>query len=153
MRIAQYAHPDVDLQIVSADDDSRKQIEQIKHFINAGVDLLIISPNQVNSIRPVVEEAYDKGIPVILFDRKVNTQKYTAFIGCDNRQIGKTMGEVIASDLNGKGMVVEIEGLQGSSSALQRHEGFMEVMKAHPGITVISMEMRRTGQDQAERKK
>lgn len=60
MRIAQYAHPDVDLQIVSADDDSRKQIEQIKHFINAGVDLLIISPNQVNSIRPVVEEAYDK---------------------------------------------------------------------------------------------
>lgn len=73
MRIAQYAHPDVDLQIVSADDDSRKQIEQIKHFINAGVDLLIISPNQVNSIRPVVEEAYDKGIPVILFDRKVNT--------------------------------------------------------------------------------
>lgn len=140
MRIAQYAHPDVDLQIVSADDDSRKQIEQIKHFINAGVDLLIISPNQVNSIRPVVEEAYDKGIPVILFDRKVNTQKYTAFIGCDNRQIGKTMGEVIASDLNGKGMVVEIEGLQGSSAALQRHEGFMEVMKAHPGIAVISME-------------
>lgn len=140
MRIAQYAHPDIALQIVSANDDSRKQIEQIKQFINNGVDLLIISPNQVNSIRPIVEEAYDKGIPVILFDRKVNTSKYTAFIGCDNRQIGKTMGEVIANDIDGKGVVVEIEGLQGSSSALQRHEGFMEAMKAHPGITVISMQ-------------
>ena len=62
---------------------------------------------------PVVEEAYQKGIPVILIDRKILSDKYTAYIGADNYEIGRAVGNYIASSLQGKGNVVELTGLGG----------------------------------------
>ena len=110
-----YDHKDVELLFASAKDNDKLQTEQIEKFIQRGVDLLIISPNQVHSITPVIDKAYDKGIPVILFDRKTDSQKYTAFIGADNVKVGKAIGEFIAKTLRGKGKVIEIKGLDKSS--------------------------------------
>ena len=106
-----YQHKDVELLFASAKDNDKLQTEQIEKFIQRGVDLLIISPNQVHSITPVIDKAYDKGIPVILFDRKTDSQKYTAFIGADNVKVGKTIGDFIAKTLHGEGKVIEIKGL------------------------------------------
>ena len=89
------------------------QNKQVNQFIDEGVDLLIVSPNQLSAISKSVERAYDKGIPVILYDRKTNSDKYTAFIGCDNYTIGKSMGTFIAQQLQGKGRIVEISGVKG----------------------------------------
>ena len=108
--------------------------------MDEGVDLLIISPNQLSAISKAVERAYDKGIPVILYDRMSNTQKYTAFIGCDNYKIGHSMGQYIAQQLQGKGRVVEIRGLEGSSPALERHRGFMDAIHSYPDIQVVASE-------------
>lgn len=71
---------------------------------------------------------------MILYDRISNTDKYTAFIGCDNYHIGKSMGTFIAQKLQGKGRIVEICGLDGSSPAMERHLGFMDAIKPYPGI-------------------
>ncbi|MDD6608040.1 MAG: substrate-binding domain-containing protein, partial [Paraprevotella sp.] len=79
--------------LASSNDDSEKQIQQINHFIDAGVDLLLVSPNQLSTISSAVDRAYDSGIPVVLYDRKTDSEKYTAFIGCDNYVIGKSMGQ------------------------------------------------------------
>ena len=100
------------------------------------MDLLIVSPNQSHTITPAVEEAYDAGIPVILFDRKIDSHKYTAFIGADNVEIGRIMGHYIADFLNKKGQVVEIPGLEGSSPADDRHKGFAEALAQYPGISL-----------------
>ena len=116
------------------------QTRQINQMIDEKVDLLVIAPNQLNSISPAINRAYDKGIPVIIYDRKATSNKYTAFIGCDNYAIGKSMGEFIAQKLKGKGRVVEIRGLEGSSPALERHRGFMEAMKQNPGVQVVVSE-------------
>ena len=129
---------DVELRFSSADDDSRKQMEQIRHFVRDGVDLLIVSPNQAHTITPAVEEAYDAGIPVILFDRKIDSRKYTAFIGADNVEVGRIMGRFIADFLGGKGKVVEIQGLEGSSPADDRHRGFKEALEDYPGISLLA---------------
>lgn len=127
---------DVRLVFSSADDDSQRQMAQIRKFVKDGVDLLIVSPNQSHTITPAVEEAYDAGIPVILFDRKIDSPKYTAFIGADNVEVGRIMGRFIADYLDGKGKVVEIQGLEGSSPADDRHRGFMEALNNYPGISL-----------------
>ena len=129
---------DVRLVFSSADDDSQRQMAQIRKFVKDGVDLLIVSPNQSHTITPAVEEAYDAGIPVILFDRKIDSPKYTAFIGADNVEVGRIMGRFIADYLDGEGKVVEIQGLEGSSPADDRHRGFMESLNSYPGISLLA---------------
>ena len=127
----------VDIRFSSADDDSRRQMQQIRQFVADGVDLLIVSPNQTHTITPAVEQAFDAGIPVILFDRKIDSDKYTAFIGADNVEIGRMMGQLVADLLEGKGLVVEIPGLEGSSPADDRHKGFAQALSACPGVKLL----------------
>lgn len=127
----------VAVEIRSAGDDNRKQAADVRYFMDKGVDLLIISANEAAPMTPVVEEAYRKGIPVILIDRKILSDKYTAYIGADNYEIGRAVGNYIASSLRGKGNVVELTGLGGSTPAMERHQGFMAAISNFPDIKLI----------------
>ena len=140
LQMAEYLNDSIRIQLASSNDDSRLQTRQINQMIDEGVDLLVIAPNQLNMISSAIDRAYDKGIPVIIYDRKANSDKYTAFIGCDNYAIGKSMGAFIAQQLHGKGRIVEIRGLEGSSPALERHRGFMEAVKSYPNLEVVASE-------------
>lgn len=140
LKMGEYLNDSLIVKLASSNDDNVLQNKQINRFVDEGVDLLIVSPNQLSAISKAVERAYDKGIPVILYDRKTNSDKYTAFIGCDNYTIGKSMGSFIAQQLQGKGRVVEISGLEGSSPALERHRGFMDAIKPYPGLQVVASE-------------
>ena len=140
LKMGEYLNDSLIVKLASSNDDNVLQNKQVNQFVDEGVDLLIISPNQLSAISKAVERAFDKGIPVILYDRKTNSDKYTAFIGCDNYTIGNSMGKFIAQQLNGKGRVVEICGLDGSSPALERHRGFMDAIKPYPGIQVVASE-------------
>lgn len=139
--IGGYANSDMQLDIVSADDDDQKQISQIERFIADGVDLLIVSPNSANALTPVIEKAYDKGIPVIIFDRRTNSDKYTMYMGADNYEIGNTMGHLIARKLEGKGTLAELKGLAGSSAAIERHRGFTAAISEYPEIKVLTSDI------------
>ena len=130
----------VEVEIRTVKDDNARQAEDIRHFIEAGVDLLIVAPNEAEPITPVVEEAYDRGIPVIVVDRRILSEKYTAYVGADNYEIGKAIGKYVSNMLHGKGMVVEIAGLAGSTPAIDRHEGFMSVISACPDIRLLAKE-------------
>ena len=140
LKMGEYLNDSLIVKLASSNDDNVLQNKQINQFVDEGVDLLIVSPNQLSAISKAVERAYDKGIPVILYDRKTNSDKYTAFIGCDNYTIGKSMGTFIAQQLQGKGRIVEISGLEGSSPALERHRGFMDAIKPYPGLQVVASE-------------
>ena len=138
LRMAAYCQNDVELRFAAAYDSDERQIEQIDSLVASGIDLLIVAPNQVKTISPAIDRAYDKGIPVIIFERKTSSQKFTAFISADNYEMGHTMGEYIASRLHGKGRVMEIMGLKGSSPAIERHNGFADALKNYPDITVVA---------------
>lgn len=137
LEMGTYQHEGVALRFASANDNDKLQAQQIDSFISQGVDLLIVSPNQIHTISKAIDRAYDHGIPVILFDRKSDSQKYTAFIGADNHEAGYEMGQFIAQKLNGAGMIAEIEGLKGSSPSIERHRGFMAAIGKYPGIKVV----------------
>jgi ABC-type sugar transport system substrate-binding protein/AraC-like DNA-binding protein len=131
-----YFHGNVELKFAAAYDSDKRQVQQIDSLVNDGIDLLIVAPNQVKTISPAIDRAYDKGIPVIVFERKTSSQKYTAFISADNYEMGHVMGEYITSQIGGKGNVLEIMGLGGSSPAIERHNGFVDAIGKAPGINV-----------------
>jgi ABC-type sugar transport system substrate-binding protein/AraC-like DNA-binding protein len=137
LKMGAYFHDGVELKFAAAYDSDERQVQQIDSLVNSGIDLLIVAPNQVQTISPAIDRAYDKGIPVIVFERKTSSQKYTAFISADNYEMGRVMGEYIVSRLHGQGTVLEIKGLEGSSPAIERHNGFMDALKATPDITVV----------------
>lgn len=132
-----YLYDNVELKIQSANDDDKRQIEQIDGFVNDGVDLLIVSPNQLKTISPAINRAYGKHIPVVLFDRKTDTDKYTAYIGADNFMLGRDMGEYVAKLMHGRGNLVVIKGLRGSSAAIERDSGFCSVINRYKDIRIV----------------
>lgn len=136
LRIAALYYNDVDLRISSANDDVKLQTEQINRFVDEGVDLLIVAPGQV-SISPAIDRAYEKGIPVIIFDRRTRSDKYTAYIGADNKEIGSSMGEYLAGTLTDGGRILELSGLSTSSPAIERNNGFDSVVQCRPGISIV----------------
>lgn len=131
-------YPGVNIEVYQAHDDNVRQIQDIESLIKKKVDLLIVAPNEAEAITPVIEKVYDAGILVILVDRKINSEKYTAYVGADNYEIGRRAGEYIADRLKGKGRVIEIAGLKGSTPAVERHRGMVEALKAAPDVQVIA---------------
>lgn len=125
------------VEIRTVKDDTEKQKEDIRYFIDKGVDLILVAPNEEAPMTPVVEEAFDKGIAVVMFDRNILSDKYTAFVGADNYEIGRSIGNYTVNLLNGKGNVLEITGLTGSTPASERHQGFMNAISASQGINLL----------------
>ena len=138
LRMGAYFHDNVELQFATAYDSDERQVQQIDSLVATGIDLLIVAPNQVATISPAIDRAYDKGIPVIVFERKTSSQKFTAFISADNYEMGRVMGEYIASRLQGKGRVIEVMGLKGSSPAIERHKGFSDALHHYPDIDIVA---------------
>ena len=138
LRMDAYLRGDVELRFAAAYDSDVRQVQQIDSLLATGIDLLIVAPNQVATISPAIDRAYDRGIPVIVFERKTNSRKYTAFISADNYEMGRQMGEYIASQLEGKGRVMEVMGLKGSSPAIERHNGFVDALKSYPAISLVA---------------
>ena len=129
-----YEH-DVKVDIADSNDDTQLQIKQIDSLANAGIDLLIVAPNEAAPIADAIARVRQKGIPVVFFDRKATTEDYTAFIGGNNVQAGQTAANYALSLLKpveGRAKVLEITATMTTSPAQERHEGFSKVMQQHP---------------------
>ncbi len=130
-------HPEATVEIRSADDSNEKQIADIRYFMDNGFDIIIAAPNEADAITPVISEAYGAGIPVVLFDRNINGDTYTAWQGADNLAIGRSAAHY-ARHLAGAGArVIEIYSLEGSTPAIERHEGF-KAGAAEEGLTLLA---------------
>lgn len=140
IKIGQYQYKNVDVVFASADNNGQRQARQIDSLVKAKVDLLVVAPSDVKTVAPAIERAYRAGIPVILYDRMIESTHYTAYIGTDNVAIGREVADYLAHQLQGRGMVVEITGERGSTPVADRHRGFMQGMKAFPQIQVVTLE-------------
>lgn len=140
IKIGQYQYKNVDVVFASADNNGQRQARQIDSLVKAKVDLLVVAPSDVKTVAPAIERAYRVGIPVILYDRMIESTHYTAYIGTDNVAIGREVADYLAHQLQGRGTVVEITGERGSTPVADRHRGFMQGMKAFPQIQVVTLE-------------
>lgn len=135
-------HPELKVIFKDAQNDTLSQRSQVEEFVSAKVDLLIISPKEAQPLTEPVAQAMDAGIPVIVLDRRLLGDKYTCFIGADNKKIGKAAGQWIAKTLGGKGNVVELMGLQTSTPGQDRHSGFMEGIAGTDIKIIFSADMK-----------
>ncbi len=135
-------HPNLEVVYKDAQNDTLKQRAHVEEFVSAGVDLLIISPKEAQPLTEPVAKAMDAGIPVIVLDRRVVGDKYTCFIGADNKIIGKAAGEWIAKTLGGKGKVVELKGLMTSTPGQDRNSGFREGIKGSEIEVIFEADMK-----------
>lgn len=126
----------VTLIVTDAQNQVDTQSSQIENLIAQKVDGIITDPINVQSLGPALEEAKQAGIPVVTFDRKAEGSPYLNFVGSNDVKAGQLAAEYIAKKLNGKGLVVELSGANGSSVAMDRHKGFTEELKKFPNIKI-----------------
>ena len=131
-------HDDVEVVIRSADDNSQKQIEDIEFFVNNNFDIIIVAPNEAAPLTPELKKVYDSGIPIIVFDRNINDTTYTQRISVDNRSIGETAAKYALNLIDAPLKVIEISGLPGSTPAIERAEGFRNIILQENGEIIAS---------------
>ena len=131
-------HDDATVEICSADDSSEKQIADIRRFMQGPCDILIVSPNEAAALTPVIKEVYERGTPVIVFDRNINGDTYTARIGVDDVGLGRAAARYAQHLIGTRGKVIEIYGLPGSTPAEDRHKGFTAQLQAQGGTILAS---------------
>jgi ribose transport system substrate-binding protein len=136
------AHPELNVVFSDAAQNNAKQVADVENFLQQGIDLLIISPNEAAPLTDVVAKACAQGVPVIVLDRKVNGDQFTMWIGADNQAIGKTAGEYAATYCADNNLnpcnIIEIRGLEGSTPAKERGDGFREGIAENPNATIIA---------------
>lgn len=131
-------HEDAEVEIRSADDSNPKQISDIRYFADNGFDIIIVSPNEAQALTPIIKEVYESGIPVIIFDRNIIGDSYTAHIGVDDKSIGREAAHYAFHILTEPPKVIEIYGLRGSTPAENRHNGFANELTAGGGKIIAS---------------
>lgn len=132
-------HPDVEMDIRNADNDSRRQIDDVRYFIERGYDLIILAPNEAQPLVDIVEEAKRKGIPVVTFDRMIDSDSYTAHMEVDNRLLGESVVRYLRSLGSGKKWnILEIRGPESASPAQLRHEGFLSGVEQSVNMAIIT---------------
>lgn len=139
MRVEASLHPEVDLTIYNANNSTKNQISDIEKMINNHLDVIIVAPYGSDSIVPVLEKANQKGIPVIIVDRKVNTSNFTAFLGADNVEVGRIAGKYIVSMAKARGNILEIKATTDISPGVERSLGFKQIINQYPNIRKTSI--------------
>lgn len=133
-------HPEIEVEIRSAADRNDKQIEDIRYFIDKGVDILLVAPNEADALTPVIKEVYDSGIPVLIFDRSIHGDSFTAWRGADNKQIGRAAARYVnklENEHRGNGTIIELRGNPASTPAQERNKGFLEEIASYPDLNVV----------------
>lgn len=131
-------HKDAVVEIRSADDDNEKQIADIRYFADNGFDIIIAAPNEAEALTPVIKEVYGRGIPVLIFDREIVGDTYTARIVADDEGIGRAAAHYGRHMLTGPVNIIEIQGRKRSTPTERRHAGFVEGMKAEQGMSILA---------------
>jgi signal transduction histidine kinase/AraC-like DNA-binding protein len=122
--------PNVSLVIKDGKGSTEKQILDIKEFLEEGIDALIVSPNESEPLTELINEVYRLGIPVVVVDRKIDNDNYSAYIGADNISVGRIAGELVTMNCAKSCRIVEVWGLEGSSPAKERHQGFVSYLES-----------------------
>lgn len=130
----------IDLVFVDAQQKQENQIKAVRSFIAQKVDVIALAPVIETGWEPVLKEAKQAGIPVILTDRAVEVSDpslYVTFIGADFVDEGRRAGEWLAARTGGEATIVELEGTPGAAPAISRKKGFAEAIRPHPGMHVV----------------
>lgn len=139
IKAACYQYPNAVLDIHIAHENSKLQEEQVDSMIKAHVNLIIISPSLFRNESNMLQRAKAANIPVIVVDRQIDSPYYTAFIGRDDEQLGRMMGNYIGQTRKGETTnILEIAGSPASSPSIDRGRGLREAIAKYPNLHIVA---------------
>lgn len=121
-----------------AQNDANRQLSSVEDLISRGVNILVINPVDSSAVVPAIRAANQGGVPVITVDRGADGGIVVSHVASDNVAGGKMAGEFIIELLGGKGKVVELEGIPGTSAARDRGTGFNAAIASYGDIKVVA---------------
>ncbi len=133
-------YPEVTLFATEAGGQSMKQVSDIEDLISKGVDLLIVKPRDEKTLAATLSRAYKQGIKIVLLERVVSGNDFSAAVVTDDTEAGRVSAEYMAKVLNGTGNVLVAQGTPGASSYLARTRSFVETLKKYPGIKILAQQ-------------
>lgn len=123
----------------NADGSNAKQQKDVDFFTDMGVDLLIVSPHESAPLVDHLNRTYQEDIPIIVIDRKINSDNYTTYISANNHALGMKVGNEVVRAIK-EGHIVEIKGLEGSSPCMERASGFHDIISANRAFAISSLD-------------
>jgi ribose transport system substrate-binding protein len=120
------------------EDDRDSQVTEVENAVARGVAGIAVAPLDESALVPPVESAMSRGIPVVVFDSGLKSDKYVSFVATDNEAGGRLAGNHMAKLLSGRGRVVLLRYAEGHDSTTKREEGFLAALRASPGIEIAS---------------
>jgi ribose transport system substrate-binding protein len=127
-----------ELIVADAQDDAQTQADDIQNFITQQVDVIVINAVDSAAIVPSVEAANQADIPVVTVDRASEGGEIAAHIASDNVQGGRMAGEFLFEEIGGEGTVAQLEGIAGTSAAIDRGQGFQEALDAASSVELVA---------------
>lgn len=130
------SRPGIRFLLSDAQGSTAKQVADMEEMVAQGVALLIVSPRDGRTMAPAVAAVHARGIPVVLVTRRVAGDRFTAFIGGDDYGIGRAAADLLDERLGGKGRILVLQGVPSATTAQERTHGFMDGLRAHPGLSL-----------------
>jgi ribose transport system substrate-binding protein len=120
------------------EDDRDSQVSEVEGFVSRGVSGIVLAPLDETALQGPVADAKQRNIPVVIFDSGLKGSDYVSFVATDNIKGGQLGGDRLAEAVNGKGKVILLRYAEGHDSTAKREQGFLDAMKKHSGIEVVS---------------
>jgi ribose transport system substrate-binding protein len=120
------------------EDDRDSQVAEVENAVARGVSGIVLAPLDESALLAPVTHAIGSGIPVVIFDSGLKGGKTVSFVATDNDQGGRLAGEHLANRLGGRGRVVLMRYAEGHDSTNRREEGFLQAIRAHPNIEILT---------------
>lgn len=133
-------HENIRVTLRCCHDDSQQQIKDIQELVSSGIDALIVAPNTSAQLTPIVSEVYDLGIPVVVTDRKIDSDRYSCWVGADNYDTAFRLGRHVVEIVGTKRpvRVLEITGIRGNSATAERSAGFSKAISQFPNLRIVA---------------
>jgi ribose transport system substrate-binding protein len=120
------------------EDDLKSQVDLVQSFTAQHVSGIVLAPLNDKALVAPVNAAANAGVPVVIFDSALGGGRIVSFVATDNRAAGRLAGERMIELLGGKGQVVLLRYQEGSASTHEREEGFLDAIRARPGVELVS---------------
>ncbi len=128
----------IELIVLDSQNDPSKDMANVEDLITQGVSLILLNPTDSDAVANAVKAANDAKIPVITLDRAANGGTVVSHIASDNIAGGKMAADFINEKLGGKGNVIELQGIAGTSAARDRGQGFNDQLATYAGLKIVA---------------
>jgi ribose transport system substrate-binding protein len=119
------------------EDDRDQQIQVVENFTSRHVSGIVLAPLDSQAMANPVNSAVESGIPVVVMDSGLKSDKYLSFVATDNFKGGQLAGQFMAKLLHEKGNVILLRYAVGSNSTEEREKGFLDAISKFPDLKVI----------------